>query len=1005
MPIQADIYDTLDGSTDSLLENHTGQIGATWAHHPGGGDVDWTGSTFSKEWRLDGAGGVYPAVYGYRHTAYLASGIPSNPEFDIRAPFVALSDTGGDNFIGVFFFGDPSTPDFWFVGYHGYWKEWRLGIVVNKSFEGFGGWGDTHNAGFPVSRAIEIRVRNASPKVALYVDGIQRVTSDDARRPGNRIGLYATCGGPPAADSGLHITQISMGPIGYALPMYSVSGPSSGPPGFVSEAYTASLYAGENPGSITITPSTTGVAGVFNPANVTLTNAARSGTFTFTPSGSGTATISLANNVGSLDPPSMTYTSIFAPPERVAAWASLWGKFHTTGSAPYLAGSTNPNGSGGYYLDKDDHYDPILIYYMVQDYCIRNGLPLTNWSDQIQAGITRFRDRAVRADPGLAAGEGYGVQEYHRYATGILWHHFTTNSASELAKNIEALGYLNKPNFGSYFDAYSNPGTYREAAFVLNTLLDFQLMGLGDRLANVKEAIRTCLYQNVQTSIQGPTRRYGISIKPFMVGINNWVLARCWEMYRGTADATLAALIAQIPASIKAICQYMWDVCWFAPGPTYATDVGDWNKGAISYKDLALSDPMWTPLRNQDITTYTNRTTFRGPASLSTTDDYYKDSYLKLNHPSTGQNPDTWVIGGYTGATRQITVAPFYIPSFDFDDTWSFDIVPAMWQPLESDGDRGPSPGMNGMAMFGFAFTYWHMRQVLGDDAGSQQWRIRAHALFNGASQAWQAPYDSKLMHQGVYLAIPALEYLARGDTEWPVASTFNFQAPATGAQGNQGVASGPFRISIPYGQRLANPELIDPATGSGLGTFSAPDPILTNSLRKAMFTYTPAPADDGKIVQVSALGSSMDPSGFVAYTVGTPSETVPVTSYSFDGPTSGEINVSAGYFLVALGAGTLAAPVRIVPAQSAGTGIFIPTYIDLSDSTRSGIFQFVPFSPGVRSLTVSNNKGLTNPSPLIYNALPSTAPPPAPVDDTPKPTQMVPVPMAGPRPSWMIKT
>lgn len=998
--IPADIYDRFDGIIDTVLLSRAGQIGATWTRHPYGG---WGGTTHSEEWRLDGSGGAYAPSYSYSSIAYLASGIPSAAEYDIRVPFVSLSDPGGDNHFGFSFLGNSSTPDFWLASYHGYYKEWRLGIVVNGTFEGLGTFADDQSAGpFPINRAIEVRVRNASPKVALYIDGIQRITSDDARRPGNRLGLYAMNGNPPTATSGLHLAQMSMGPIGYVLPMYSVSGPTSGPPGFVSVAYTVSLYAGENPGSITITPSASGIAGAFNPASVTLTNATRSGTFTFTPSSAGTATISFANNVGAVDMGPMSYQSAFLPPSRLSQWHAGWARFHSSGDLAYVAGNTNPDGTGGYLLDAYDHYDPIWCFQQIQEYSIRNGLSITDWSDQINAGLTRFRDRAVRAETGQNIGpdsETPGVIGYHRYLTGIMVDYFTTGDP----KDVEAAGYLSDTSYSgngaTFIIGEEHDDKYRETAFSGITSIDYEMMGLG--VHPLTDAACTTTLNYHDNFLLPETQRYGATYKPFMIGIGMVFLARYWERYRDSSVPAKVANVARIPNSIRNMCQKLWDHDWFPPD-------SNWAHGAMSYKSHSLVDPNNQKIEGLAVTSVINpRTTFRGPASLSAVDGFYNNCALKVILPGGSQIDDTWMIHSYTGATREIAVNPTYILQSDITTSHTFSIWPASWKPFDQDGDRGAEPSINMMTTFGYAWSYWYTKHIEGNASASQHWRNKFIEIFDGADQVWLPVATVKRNNQSTIYTFKALEYFYRGDSEWPVASTFNFQAPAPGAQGNAGVASGPFRVSIPYGQRTSGPEIIDPETNTGLGTFSAPDPILSDTLRMGMFTYTPDPADDGDIVQVTAFGSSMDPSGFVAYTVGTPDTSTPVTSYSLDGPTSGEVNVSAGYFLVALGTGTLAAPVRIVPAQAGGSGLFVPAYVDLSDSVRSGIFQFVPLSVGSRTISVSNNKGLANPPSIVYNALASTAPPPAPVDDSPKPSTMVPVTMvsSGGRPSWMIKT
>lgn len=290
---------------------------------------------------------------------------------------------------------------------------------------------------------------------------------------------------------------------------------------------------------------------------------------------------------------------------------------------------------------------------------------------------------------------------------------------------------------------------------------------------------------------------------------------------------------------------------------------------------------------------------------------------------------------------------------------------------------------MNLMAIFGFAFTYWHQSKVIGDAATAATWRGRAHEMFNGAKQAWDAPFNSKLMHQGCYLAIPALDYLARGDEEWPVATVYSLDPPAAGAAGSVGVSSGPFRITIPHGSRVVGPEKITPAAGSG--SLSAPAPILSNDLRMAMFTFTPNVSQDGTTVDVTAIGATLNPDASVAYTVGVGgAPPAPVENYTLTGPTGGEVNQQSSAFTITLGSGTATGTIRFTPTASAGSGIFIPAYVDLTQSTRVGTFIFIPTSVGARNVSAPDNAGLADPGTIAYTATASTAPA-APVSDAPR--------------------
>lgn len=87
------------------------------------------------------------------------------------------------------------------------------------------------------------------------------------------------------------------------------SKPSSGAVNAASTNFNVSVDATPISGTLVVTPATNiSGGGTFDPTTVSLTTAAPSSSFTFTPAKSGAHTISLTNNGGLTDPSSSTYT-------------------------------------------------------------------------------------------------------------------------------------------------------------------------------------------------------------------------------------------------------------------------------------------------------------------------------------------------------------------------------------------------------------------------------------------------------------------------------------------------------------------------------------------------------------------------------------------------------------------------------------------------------------------------------------------------------------------------
>lgn len=88
----------------------------------------------------------------------------------------------------------------------------------------------------------------------------------------------------------------------------TLSGPSSGSVGVASSAFTVSAN-GTLAANVTVSLSDGGAGGTFTPTSVTLTSAATSGTFTYTPASTGAKTISFTNSGGLANPSDVTYTA------------------------------------------------------------------------------------------------------------------------------------------------------------------------------------------------------------------------------------------------------------------------------------------------------------------------------------------------------------------------------------------------------------------------------------------------------------------------------------------------------------------------------------------------------------------------------------------------------------------------------------------------------------------------------------------------------------------------
>jgi hypothetical protein len=967
-----EILDTLDGVEGTPITGRSGQVGASWEV------PSWLGSGQNQGFYLSGAGRAYSTVFSYGMDVKLASGVPAGSEYDVRARMTKLSGGGSaDNNNGIVFRASASQDSKLALAY-----EWGAGWYIyswdNGARSSLGNWADPMSGTLPLTRELEIRIRDTSPRISVRVDGVERITSDSTYAPGNRIGLYQSGGSPQGSGGGIQFDEIAAGSAGFLMPVYEVTGPAVITPDYPSKNFVVSLMSGANPGSITITPSVSGMAGVFTPASVTLTDADRVKTFTFTPTGEGSGTINYANNGGVSDHPAMAFTAGFLPPERLSFYATTFTKFMAGGSSPYVPGTTEARGTGGSWMDGDDHYDPPHCYRRMKRWAVRNGIVVPSVAPEVQAGMVRIRDRAVNAlgSPGWAnngrAGdwddrEGKGVQWYHRKLDGIAEHFLETGDPRCIEAAMILAGDDVAPDYT--FSLTDNTiGVMREIAFLLQSFLARYRMGLGIH-PKIDDAARVLLWMVDLIAVPYADKKYGIWLKPFMGGLLARALITYWEMFRD--EPSRAELIGVIPGRLKAFSDYMaheggggQPPVWWAPG----TDWGNgWIHGSVSYRDLQNDDPKFVPIGpGLAITQVINpRYQFRGPASLSTVDQYYQYANFSVDGIADG-----YTIINYVGATREITLGG-YRPGRDITLADTFALKPSGYVDWEG---AGPAAELNGMVAPLDAWCYWHEKVVLGNAAGSYAYRERFHDKFNGNYQSWEQAYGKKQWNQSFIWLTDGLDWAARADgPDWPEASGLTLQAPRRGTRVFSGRRSGTFRISVPYGQRLDVAEEVTPLT-TGTGTFSGPEPLLTTTEPLGAFTITPAVGEIGSAPVVSAVGAELDADASFPLDVRA-DEPRPAacTFYVASGPKQSGAGVEGERILITLGHGTVGGTVRITPAATGGGGTFNPAFLDLSDLERSKWTKFTPTGAGARTVTFSNNGGLADAAPLPYQTDPYT--------------------------------
>lgn len=103
----------------------------------------------------------------------------------------------------------------------------------------------------------------------------------------------------------------------------------------------------------------------------------------------------------------------------------------------------------------------------------------------------------------------------------------------------------------------------------------------------------------------------------------------------------------------------------------------------------------------------------------------------------------------------------------------------------------------------------------------------------------------------------------------------------------------------------------------------------------------------------------------------GAPVPPIVATTYTLVGPASGNVGLPSTNFTVALPSGqSVPSPVTITPGDGGDGGTFIPASVQLSTGSPVATFTYTAASTGNKTISTTNDGGLTDPAPLTYNVV-----------------------------------
>lgn len=165
-------------------------------------------------------------------------------------------------------------------------------------------------------------------------------------------------------------------------------------------------------------------------------------------------------------------------------------------------------------------------------------------------------------------------------------------------------------------------------------------------------------------------------------------------------------------------------------------------------------------------------------------------------------------------------------------------------------------------------------------------------------------------------------------------------------------------------------------AGGSGLSSVNPSTGVPAGTLTGTPGTYSPVlRVTDSSTAGINPTGGGTPPQtiDFTLTLIVGASGAATALVISNASPANGQVGQLSNDFTVGAN-GTITGTVAVTPNAGAGGGSFVPSSVNISSGSPTGTFKYLPASTGAKSIGVTNNGGLTNPSTVTYTATPALA-------------------------------
>lgn len=137
-------------------------------------------------------------------------------------------------------------------------------------------------------------------------------------------------------------------------------------------------------------------------------------------------------------------------------------------------------------------------------------------------------------------------------------------------------------------------------------------------------------------------------------------------------------------------------------------------------------------------------------------------------------------------------------------------------------------------------------------------------------------------------------------------------------------------------------------------------------SAKALMLLLVPQPTPTGTRSYQAFDAGSGQATLVITYTV--PASGATAVTLTDPTPVVGAVGAPSGNYTVGAN-GAITGTVRVTPADGGAGGTFTPAFVDISSASPTGTFTYTPASAGAKTITVTNNGSLTNPSSHTFTA------------------------------------